>query len=82
MLWDNVLARWCEKEEGGRNGMSSTVLALIAASRHGLSFAELGAMSGGSGAEVSAALCCVHPFLGGSMCSGVYVDGSTRSEKL
>jgi hypothetical protein len=25
LLWDSVLSRWCEKEEGGRNGMSSTV---------------------------------------------------------
>jgi hypothetical protein len=72
LLWDSVLQRWCEKEEGGRNGMSSTVLALIACSRHGLSYAELCALSGGTGAEVSAALFCVHPFLGGAMCSGVY----------
>jgi hypothetical protein len=26
-----------------------------------------------TGAEVSAALCCVHSFLGGAMCSGVCV---------
>ncbi len=52
--------------------MSSTVFSLIAASRHGLSYAELVAMSGATGAEISAALCCAHPFLGGTMCSGVY----------
>ena len=41
LLWDCVISRWCEKEEGGRNGMSSTVLGLIAASRHGLSYVDL-----------------------------------------
>lgn len=48
-----MLQRWCEKEEGGRNGMSSTVLALIACSRHGLSYAELCALSGGTGAAAA-----------------------------